>query len=70
MAATSGVFHRMPNPLVVAIGLGGPEAGYPRTQVAPFFERARRAGYAAVACCGCWPSELFAATWRSPATFA
>jgi aminodeoxyfutalosine deaminase len=40
------------NPLVVAIGLGGPEEGFPRTLVAPMFERARRAGYPAVAHAG------------------
>jgi aminodeoxyfutalosine deaminase len=39
-------------PLVVAIGLGGPEEGYPRSAVAPYFERARQAGYAAVAHAG------------------
>jgi len=40
------------NPIVVAIGLGGPEDGFPRTLVAPMFERARRAGYPAVAHAG------------------
>jgi aminodeoxyfutalosine deaminase len=40
------------NPLVVAIGLGGPEKGYPRSDFAPAFERARRAGYPAVAHAG------------------
>lgn len=40
------------NPLVVAIGLGGPEDGYPRRLVAEHFDRARRAGYAAVAHAG------------------
>jgi adenosine deaminase len=40
------------NPLVVAIGLGGPEEGFPRTLVTPYFDRARRAGYAAVAHAG------------------
>jgi aminodeoxyfutalosine deaminase len=39
-------------PLVVAIGLGGPEEGYPRSTVAPYFERARQAGYATVAHAG------------------
>jgi aminodeoxyfutalosine deaminase len=40
------------NPLVVAIGLGGPEDGFPRSLVAPYFQRARAAGYAAVAHAG------------------
>ena len=40
------------NPLVVALGLGGPEAGFPRSRFAPWFERARRAGYPVVAHAG------------------
>jgi adenosine deaminase len=40
------------NPLVVALGLGGPEVGIPRSRFAPYFERARRAGYATVAHAG------------------
>jgi aminodeoxyfutalosine deaminase len=40
------------NPLVVAIGLGGPEAGFPRKDMKPFFDRARAAGYPAVAHAG------------------
>jgi adenosine deaminase len=40
------------NPLVVAVGLGGPEVGFPRTNAAPFFDRARRAGYQVVAHAG------------------
>jgi aminodeoxyfutalosine deaminase len=40
------------NPLVVAIGLGGPEAGFPRSRFAPYFDRARAAGYDAVAHAG------------------
>jgi aminodeoxyfutalosine deaminase len=49
---TLALLEEEANPLVVAIGLGGPEDGYPRRLVAPFFERARRAGYAAVAHAG------------------
>jgi len=40
------------NPLIVAIGLGGPEDGFSRAPFAPFFARARRAGYAAVSHAG------------------
>ncbi len=40
------------NPLVVAIGLGGPEKGFPRADFAPWFARARAAGYDAVAHAG------------------
>jgi adenosine deaminase len=40
------------NPLVVALGLGGPEVGLPRSQFAALFERARRAGYQTVAHAG------------------
>jgi aminodeoxyfutalosine deaminase len=49
---TAAFLESLSNPLVVAIGLGGPEKGYPRTDFAPQFERARRAGYAAVAHAG------------------
>lgn len=51
-AFTAALLEQEANPIVVAIGLGGPEAGFPRTEVAPFFERARRAGYPAVAHAG------------------
>ena len=37
---------------MVAIGLGGPEVGFARTLAEPYFDRARRAGYAAVAHAG------------------
>ncbi|HVE86321.1 MAG TPA: adenosine deaminase [Myxococcales bacterium] len=40
------------NPLIVALGLGGPEVGFPRSLFAPYFERARAAGYALVAHAG------------------
>jgi aminodeoxyfutalosine deaminase len=49
---TAELLEEEANPLVVAIGLGGPEEGFPRVAVAPFFERARRAGYPAVAHAG------------------
>jgi aminodeoxyfutalosine deaminase len=49
---TAALLEQEVNPLVVAIGLGGPEAGFPRTAVAPYFARARDAGYAAVAHAG------------------
>lgn len=49
---TAELLEEEANPLVVAIGLGGPEAGFPRNRFAPYFERARAAGYAAVAHAG------------------
>jgi adenosine deaminase len=49
---TAELLESEANPLVVAIGLGGPEDGFPRTDVRPFFDRARAAGYAAVAHAG------------------
>lgn len=49
---TAALLEEEANPLVVAIGLGGPEDGFPRSVVAPYFERARAAGYAAVAHAG------------------
>ncbi len=49
---TAGFLEREAHPLVVALGLGGPEVGRPRRDAAPFFERARRAGYACVAHAG------------------
>ena len=49
---TAALLEQEADPMVVAIGLGGPEEGFPRTLVRPYFERARRAGYAAVAHAG------------------
>jgi adenosine deaminase len=49
---TADLLESEANPIVVAIGLGGPEAGFPRKDMKPFFERARAAGYAAVAHAG------------------
>jgi adenosine deaminase len=49
---TAGFLEKIANPLVVAIGLGGPEEGYPRSSFAPYFARAREAGYPAVAHAG------------------
>jgi aminodeoxyfutalosine deaminase len=49
---TAALLEQEANPVVVAIGLGGPEEGFPRTLVRPYFDRARRAGYAAVAHAG------------------
>jgi len=46
---TVALMEQEANPFVVAIGLGGPEKGFPRRSVAADFERARAAGYAAVA---------------------
>ncbi len=40
------------HPLIVALGLGGPEAGLPRSDFVPWFERARNAGYSTVAHAG------------------
>jgi adenosine deaminase len=49
---TVGLLEELADPVVVAIGLGGPEEGFPRSLVAPYFERARQAGYPAVAHAG------------------
>ena len=49
---TAELLEQEQNPIVVAIGLGGPEQGFPRTLVAPYFARARLAGYHAVAHAG------------------
>ncbi|MEI6875145.1 MAG: adenosine deaminase [Spirochaetota bacterium] len=49
---TAAFLEGIANPLIVAIGLGGPEQGFPRAPFAPFFERARRAGYPCVAHAG------------------
>ncbi len=49
---TAALLEEEANPLVVAIGLGGPEYGFPRSDFAPWFDRARAAGYPAVAHAG------------------
>lgn len=49
---TAVFLEELQNPLVVAIGLGGPEEGFPRSAVAAEFRRARDAGYATVAHAG------------------
>jgi adenosine deaminase len=49
---TAALLEDLVSPLVIAIGLGGPEDGFPRTLAAEAFRRARRAGYAAVAHAG------------------
>jgi adenosine deaminase len=55
---TLDVLERTADPIVVALGLGGPEVGWPRTLAAPWYERARRAGYSTVAHAGeTWGAE-------------
>ena len=49
---TADLLEHLVNPIVVAIGLGGPEAGFPRERFGSYFDRARRAGYPAVAHAG------------------
>lgn len=49
---TLALLEQEASPLLVALGLGGPEAGFPRARFAPWFERARSAGYAVVAHAG------------------
>jgi adenosine deaminase len=49
---TVALLEEEANPLIVAIGLGGPEEGFPRRLVEEHFARARAAGYAAVAHAG------------------
>jgi aminodeoxyfutalosine deaminase len=49
---TVDLLEQLDDDLVVAIGLGGPEQGFPRSPFAPFFDRARALGYACVAHAG------------------
>ncbi len=49
---TARLLEEAANPLVVAIGLGGPEEGWPRRDFREAFARARAAGYDAVAHAG------------------
>jgi aminodeoxyfutalosine deaminase len=49
---TAALLEELAEPLIVGLGLGGPEVGLPRALFAPYFERARRAGYAVVAHAG------------------
>jgi len=49
---TVALLEEQANPLVVALGLGGPEAGLPRAMFAEWFRRAREAGYWTVAHAG------------------
>lgn len=49
---TAALLEELADPLIVGLGLGGPEVNLPRTLFAPYFERARRAGYPVVAHAG------------------
>ena len=49
---TAELLESLADPIVVAIGLGGPEVGFPRKDSASYFRRATQAGYAAVAHAG------------------
>jgi adenosine deaminase len=49
---TAAFVEELANPLVVGIGMGGPEVDLPRSLMAPYFERVRRAGYPVVAHAG------------------
>lgn len=49
---TVDLLDQLANPLIVAMGLGGPEKGFPRAAFAPWFRRARDSGYAVVAHAG------------------
>jgi aminodeoxyfutalosine deaminase len=49
---TAQLLEEEANPLIVALGLGGPEYGFPRADFARWFDRARAAGYPAVAHAG------------------
>jgi adenosine deaminase len=51
-AFTATLLEETADPLVVAIGLGGPEYGFPRRDFAPWFDRVSAAGYPAVAHAG------------------
>jgi len=49
---TLDLLEREANPLIAALGLGGPEKGFPRTRFKDLFDRARAAGYPVVAHAG------------------
>jgi adenosine deaminase len=49
---TVALLEREANPLIVALGLGGPEAGLPRDSFKELYQRARKAGYWTVAHAG------------------
>jgi len=49
---TVSLVEQLANPLVVGIGMGGPEVNLPRTLMAPFFDRVRALGYPVVAHAG------------------
>jgi len=49
---TADLLERIDSPLIVAMGLGGPEKGLSRASFAPWFDRARAAGYPVVAHAG------------------
>jgi aminodeoxyfutalosine deaminase len=49
---TATFLEEVTNPLIVGIGLGGPEVGFPRSLAKPYFWRARQAAYEAVAHAG------------------
>jgi aminodeoxyfutalosine deaminase len=49
---TLALLEQVSNPLVAALGLGGPEAGLARSAFVALFERARQAGYQTVAHAG------------------
>jgi aminodeoxyfutalosine deaminase len=49
---TAALLEKIDNPILVAIGLGGPEKGFTRAAFAGYFERARAAGYPAVSHAG------------------
>lgn len=49
---TLALLEEEANPLIVALGLGGPEQGLPRSQFTRLFEQARKAGYNTVAHAG------------------
>ncbi len=49
---TLALLEQEAHALIAALGLGGPEAGFPRSRFIPWFDRARRAGYPLVAHAG------------------
>ena len=49
---TLDLLEQEANPLIAALGLGGPEKGFPRSRFKDLFERARAAGYPVVAHAG------------------
>jgi aminodeoxyfutalosine deaminase len=49
---TAALAEQLADPMLVGMGMGGPEVDHPRSAAAPYFERVRRAGYPVVSHAG------------------